>query len=80
MDVGNVITLSETLLVTFGKVSHFDPSCIWRLCRSQTHRAITGITKRTPTNAPIEAPAHPHLGGAVQEETLLDTRESHHSI
>lgn len=36
---------------------------------SQTHRAIKGITKHDPTNALIEAPAHPHPGGAVTQET-----------
>lgn len=34
-----------------------------------SHRATAGITKCTPTNASIEVPAHPPLGGAVTEET-----------
>lgn len=66
-------------LVTFGKVGHSDSGCIWRLHRSQTHRAVTGMTQLTAAGqsraapnkcTPTCAPGTPtHLGGAVTEKT-----------
>lgn len=62
-------SLSEFHPQNFWKGLPFDPSCMWRLCRAQTHRTITDIMKCIPTNAPTEVPGHACLREAVTEET-----------